>query len=433
MLARLSRLLLALLLLAALGPQARAGTLTVEMLDVGQGDSILITSPGGKHVLIDAGVKEADVVGQLRQRGIAGLNLVVATHPHADHIGGMANVVSALPIKLYTDNGLPHTTATYVTLMQLVESKGITYRPALRGQSYSLDDGIKLEVLFPDGRPLSDTRSDLNSNSVVLRLIHGDSCFLFVGDSEDPTEQALLQDGMEPCDVLKVAHHGSNHSTSAAWLRAVKPSIALISVGVGNRYGHPGEETMARLASADVQVYRTDLLGTLVVEDDGKHITVRGMGKESGEAPALSTLPGHGRAMPQGGIHPRGPAIGPSDRPADDRAAEDNSTDGDADASAAVPPPRSAGHDATDPAAESAPSAPTPPRSALAAQAAAQAGAQPGDADCMFVSSRNSSLYHPWDCGVVARIYPLNRQCWTSEAQAQAAGKSRSQSCKTGD
>ncbi|NOY27247.1 MAG: MBL fold metallo-hydrolase, partial [Oligoflexia bacterium] len=265
-------LCLALLVVWAL--PALAGTVRVEMLDVGQGDSILITTPAGKRVLIDGGIKQADVVDKLRQRGVTQLDLVVATHPHADHIGGLADVLAALPVKFYTDNGLPHTTQVYAKLMQMVDDRGITYRPAQVGQSFHLDDGIVIDVLFPTGTPLTGTRSDLNANSVVLRMTHGDRCFLFTGDSEDPTETELERNGLEPCDVLKVAHHGSRYSTSDAWLRLVKPTIALISAGVHNRYGHPAPETLQRLAHAGVQVYRTDTMGDIVITSDGHDLQV---------------------------------------------------------------------------------------------------------------------------------------------------------------
>lgn len=128
---------------------ALAGTMQVDILDVGQGDSILITSPAGKRVLIDAGIKEAGVTDQLRRLGVTELSLVVATHPHADHISGMKDVVNQIPIKLYTDNGLPHTTQTYTDLMAAIEAKQVPYKAAKKGQTYRLDDGIVLTVLFP--------------------------------------------------------------------------------------------------------------------------------------------------------------------------------------------------------------------------------------------------------------------------------------------
>ncbi|MCK6504657.1 MBL fold metallo-hydrolase [Myxococcota bacterium] len=378
----LSRWLLLTLLWLVQAAPALAGTLRVEVMDVGQGDAILLTSPAGKRVLIDASIKSARVVDELRARGVEQLDLVVATHPHADHIGGMQDVVEGLPIRVYTDNGLPHTTQTYMELMAAVEARGITYRPARAGQTFKLDDGILIEVLNPSGTPLSGTRSDLNSNSVVLRLTHGERCMLFTGDSEEPTEQALMQGGgIQPCDLLKVAHHGSDHSTTTAWLRAVQPTWALISCGVGNRYGHPGEETMARLEGQGVKVLRTDTMGDLVVESDGKVLKVEAAGKQAApEAPAMV------RSAPA--------------RPA---------------ATAALIPaaPRAAAGSAASP----------------SGGGAAGTGLVAGDPSCPFVSSRNSDLYHPAGCHVIERIFAANRVCWESEAAAQAAGKTRSQAC----
>ena len=372
---------LALLWLLTLAP-AWAGTLRVEVMDVGQGDSILITSPAGKRVLIDASTGSASVLDKLRARGVEQLDLVVATHPHADHIGGMQDVVEGLPVRVYTDNGLPHTTQTYLSLMQAVEQRGISYRPAKAGQTFKLDDGIVIEVLNPSGTPLTGTRSDLNSNSVVLRLTHGQGCMVFAGDSEEPTEQLLLRGGLPPCQVLKVAHHGSNHSTTTAWLRAVQPTWALISCGVDNRYGHPGEETMARLEGQGVQVLRTDTMGDLVVESDGQTIAVRAQGKQAPTQPAGVEAPAMVRSAP-------------------DRAG----------ATAALRP-------------AAAPGAP------LGASTAGP-GLVAGDPACPFVSSRNSDLFHPAGCHVVERIFAANRVCWESEAAAQAAGKTRSQACPT--
>lgn len=253
---------------------ALAGTMQVDILDVGQGDGVLITSPAGKRVLIDAGIKEAAVAEQLRRLGVTELSLVVATHPHADHISGLRDVVEQIPIKLYTDNGLPHTTETYTGLMTAIEAKKIPYKAAKQGQTYRLDDGIVLTVLFPAAKPLTDTRSDLNSNSVILRVDHGEDCFLFTGDAEEPTEDQLLRDGIGQCDVLKVAHHGSNHSSSSRFLAAVDPDIALISVGQDNRYEHPGDETLKRLQSVGATIYRTDHSGQISLASSGHGITV---------------------------------------------------------------------------------------------------------------------------------------------------------------
>jgi competence protein ComEC len=270
------RSLTALLGLLALSAPALAGTLRVDVLDIGQGDSILIRSPGGKTILIDAGDGKVDVPPILAREGVTSLDLVIGTHPHADHIGGMDDVVAGFPIKVYTDNGLPHTTATYARLMSAIEAKGIAYRAAVSGQTYNLDDGAKLEVLFPNGTKLTNTRSDLNSNSVVARLTHQGHCMLFVGDAEEPTEDALVAAGLGPCDVLKVAHHGSRHSSSQRFLDALRPKHAVISVGVGNRYHHPGRETIQKLVAMKVDVHRTDLEGQLTILSSEKGLTVKG-------------------------------------------------------------------------------------------------------------------------------------------------------------
>lgn len=303
--------MLALLLFIA---SALAGTMRVDMLDVGQGDSILITSPAGKRVLIDAGIKEAAVDEQLRRLGVTELSLVIATHPHADHVAGMKDVVEQIPIKLYIDNGLPHTTQTYLDLMAAIEAKQVPYKPAKNGQTYKLDDGIVLTVLFPDEKTLTDTRSDLNSNSVVVRLDHGEDCFLFTGDSEDPTEEELLRKGLGQCDVLKVAHHGSNHSSSTRFLTAVDPDIALISVGVDNRYDHPGEETIKRLQTVGATIYRTDHCGQISLLSTGHGITVEdGMPwwtPPTGAAPARGKGGGGSAAPPADFIEPLGGCLG---------------------------------------------------------------------------------------------------------------------------
>ena len=253
---------------------AVAGTMTVDVLDVGQGDSLLVTSPAGKRVLIDAGTGKHDVAPMLERRGVEKLDLIIATHPHADHIGGMDEVLDAFEVGVYTDNGMPHTTSAYTQVMERVEDKGITYRTAVAGQVYNLDDGIKVEIIHPQEKVLRNTRSDLNSNSVVARITHGELCFLFTGDAEDPTERILLRKEITSCQVLKVAHHGSEHSSSFFWLQRIKPEIALISAGEGNRYGHPDHVTIGRLTKAGASIYRTDLHGAIQVRSTGETLEV---------------------------------------------------------------------------------------------------------------------------------------------------------------
>ena len=263
-----------LLLLSALQIVARAGTLTIEVLDVGQGDSILVRTPAGKKVLIDAGTGKRDVVPMLAARAVTQLDLVIATHNHADHIGGMDEVLEAVPARFYFDQGMPHETGTYAEVMRLVETKGIAYKPGRRGQSFNLDDGVKVELLGPEDPLLRNTRSDLNSNSIITRITHGKNCFLFVGDAEAETEHRLLKAGIEACNVLKVAHHGSAYASTHAFLKAVQPKIAVISAGADNRYGHPTAVTLERLTSAGADIYRTDQQGTVRLLSDGKKVEV---------------------------------------------------------------------------------------------------------------------------------------------------------------
>ncbi len=253
---------------------AEAGTMTVHMLDVGQGDALLLELPGGEKVLIDAGVKGAHVVDTLGLLGVQELDLVVTSHAHADHMGGMRDVVMRIPIGTYVDSGVPHTTKTYKELMEAVHARHLTYQPARKGQLFEYEE-VTIEVLWPGQSMMSGTRSDLNSNSVVLRVDHGEDCFLFTGDAEAPTEEALLQGGrVGECEVLKVAHHGSHHSNTDSFLRTVDPEIALISCGLGNRYKHPGIETTEALGRLETAIYRTDLTGHITLESSGHGIVV---------------------------------------------------------------------------------------------------------------------------------------------------------------
>jgi beta-lactamase superfamily II metal-dependent hydrolase len=325
-----NRVARALFLLASLlvALPALAGEVLVDFLDVGQGDSILIRG-GGKAVLIDAGIKGARVAEQLRALGVARLDLVVTTHPHADHMGGMEDVVRAFDVGLYLDNGLPHTTETYAALMTAIEERQIPYRKGEFGMTLNLGSEAVFHVLFPEGVPLTDTRSDLNSNSVVMLLTHGDVDFLFTGDSEEPTEHIIARRDLPSIEVLKVAHHGSAHSSTSGFLGRVRPTYAVISCGVGNRYGHPDPEALDRLRAVGAQIYRTDESGHLRAVSNGRVVEIlEGAVPEVARfRPPTTTVtrrptdaaPGAGLTPPTPGAHPTPghpiPAHGPGVRP----------------------------------------------------------------------------------------------------------------------
>jgi len=257
-------------------PTERAATsLAAHFIDVGQGDAILLlVEPSGVAVLIDGGTRSSGqkVVQYLKAQGVEQLDLLIGTHPHEDHIGGLIAVLGAFPVKRVIDSGVPHTSKTWDDYMTGIETQveaGHCAYETPEGQSVKLASNVTLEVLGPEGK-----MDSLNNASVVCRVDFGETAFLFTGDAETAAEAKLLASGANlKADVLKVGHHGSSTSTSAAFLAAVAPSRAVISVGTGNTYGHPKEITLTRLASAGVTIYRTDTAGTVVLVSDGTSIT----------------------------------------------------------------------------------------------------------------------------------------------------------------
>ena len=275
-------------LLSAPEASARGGPLLrVDFIAVGQGDATLVTSTTGKTVLIDGGPRGAadDLVAFLRGRGAGPIDLLLLTHPHADHLGGLAAVVRRRGARLFLDAPAPHPSPAYRALLRTLEARKVPVRTAERGRAVELGGGARLVLLGPPAPPIVGSRSDVNSNSVVARLDHGEVRVLFAGDAEAVTEKALLARGDDiGALVLKVAHHGSRHSSGAAFLAAVRPRVAAISCGGENDYGHPAPATLARLARLGVEVFRTDLDGTITLWSDGKKVEVQ---TESGRRKVL--------------------------------------------------------------------------------------------------------------------------------------------------
>lgn len=264
------------------GGGSASGTLEVYFFDVGQGDSELIRLPGGENILIDAGTSstEDELVGELRSLGAETLDLVVATHPHADHIGGMAAVIDAFDVRQVvmpriSESDTP-TTKTYENLLQSIADKGLTITPAEPGDELLSSGGAVLTVLAPNG----EDYGDLNNYSVVLRLTYGEDSFLFTGDAEEASEEEMLSlDWPLTATVLKCGHHGSETSTSPSFLDAVSPQYAVISCGVDNDYGHPDAVTLEKLEAAGVEVFRTDRQGTILASTEGSGVTMTALGK----------------------------------------------------------------------------------------------------------------------------------------------------------
>lgn len=257
---------------------ASQGRLQVYTLDVGQGDGLLIVTPAGKAVLIDGGRGEASetVLAKLRQLNIPSIDLAVASHPHADHIAGLRQVIERFPVKSLLDSGQRYSSAEYERLLEAVKRRSVRFIPAKRAMSFDLDSGVRLEAFNPQGNGqwITDVRaggSVENANSVVLRLSYGNFAMVFTGDAEFETEALMMKSGANlRAPVLKVGHHGSRHATSGKFLERIQPEEAIISCGTDNRYSHPAQPTLDRLKKANIRVHRTDLNGEIVIVSDGK-------------------------------------------------------------------------------------------------------------------------------------------------------------------
>lgn len=247
-----------------------SGTLKVHFIDVGQADSILIQS-GETAVLVDAG-NNGDgnlVVNYLKAQGVTKLAATVATHPHEDHIGGMDTVLKSIPVERFYMPNATSTTKTFEDMIAAANASG--------AKKIQVKAGVVLDVPGISGTflaPVGSKYDDLNNYSAVLKIVHGNTSFLLTGDAEDVSEQQMLKNGNLQSTLLKVGHHGSDSSTTAAFLKAVSPKFAVISVGKGNTYGHPTDAVLSRLTNAGIQVYRTDQAETIVATSDGTTITI---------------------------------------------------------------------------------------------------------------------------------------------------------------
>ncbi len=250
------------------------GRLHVTFLDVGQGDAIFIQAPQGQKILVDGGPSPTILLAALGRRmpfWDRTIDLVVLTHPHDDHVSGLIPVLERYQVKAFLDGGQEHPTPTYTHCLELVKEKGIPYRLPRAGMQIRLGKTLQIEVLHPQNELLSDTRSDVNNNSIVLRLVYGRISFLLPGDVEEAAEAVLLSHPENLAStVLKVPHHGSATSLNPRFLEAVRPQLAVIQVGADNKFGQPDPTTLARLEEQGVKVLRTDQNGTVEVVSDGE-------------------------------------------------------------------------------------------------------------------------------------------------------------------
>lgn len=266
--------------------------LTVRMLDVGQGDAIVVHLPQGRTMLVDAGPPSAGssvIVPYLRSQGIDQLNLVVATHADSDHIGGMADVLKAVPVDWLILGPSNDQTDVLRDLREVIIQKAIPVREVRRGDEISAGSDVRIRVLSPS---TDDGLAGDNDRSVALRIDHGEQSFLLAADLSQEAEFELLVNEEDlDCDVLKAAHHGADSSSSVAFLNAVTPELVLVSVGRRNAFGHPNPETLERFAQQGAQVLCSDDCGSVAVSSDGVSLRVTTRRKTEGVLAGLGQSP----------------------------------------------------------------------------------------------------------------------------------------------
>ncbi len=272
--------------------------LEVAFLDVGQGDSILIKTPYGQNILIDGG-PDNSVVGRLGEElpwWDKKIDLMISTHPHSDHLAGLIDVIKRYKVKKILYTGAAHTSSNYFTWLELIKTKKIPLIIIDRPQTIKLGQDSELNIIYPRQSFAGQTINNLNNSSIVIKLIYGETSFLFTGDMEDEVEKELISIAAaavannDPqsdtsiqsmkfvdlqADVIKISHHGSGDSSGQKFLEEVMPKIAVIQVGADNEFGHPNRRVIKRLERINARILRTDLNGTVKLISDGKNITIK--------------------------------------------------------------------------------------------------------------------------------------------------------------
>lgn len=252
--------------------EAHWGNLFLHALDVGQGDAIFIEAPNGNQVLIDGGPDDTVLarLGGIMPFWDRSIDLVVLTHPHADHLDGLLAVLERYNVGAVLESGVNHTIPEYGIWRKEVQRRSIPRTIARRNAVIHLGSEVEIRLWAPFQNYEGVTAKNIHDAAVVMELMFSDSRALLMADAESPLERKILAAGGDiRADVLKIGHHGSKTSTSAAFLAAVRPHVALISAGRKNRYGHPAGEVLDRLAAVGVRILRTDEGGTVTLVSDG--------------------------------------------------------------------------------------------------------------------------------------------------------------------
>lgn len=243
---------------------------TAHYLDVGEADSIFIELPNKECMLIDAGEASSSekIIEYIKKLGYSKLHYVIGTHPHADHIGGLAKVIDAFDIGSIYMPKVVATSKTYENLLITIRDKNLKIKTGKSGVEIINTDNLSAFIVAPN----SDKYSGYNNYSIVIKLVYGDTSYLFTGDAEELSENEIT-DNIDS-DVLKVGHHGSDTSSSKEFLEKVTPEYAIISVGENNKYNHPSSSTIENLKKYTDKIYQTDLNGNIKAISDGKNVVI---------------------------------------------------------------------------------------------------------------------------------------------------------------
>ena len=264
-----------LLVLLFLFPTVAAATLQVHFLDVGQGDCAIVLCDG-ESMVIDGGPRGTSqfVYSYIRDTlQLTHIDYVVSTHPHLDHVGGLAAVLNAAPVDLILTPVTEWNSKAFKSMLEYAELQGAPLSVPQEGETLELG-GATITILHCWPEAVQQSRA--NDCSIVLRIDYGSTSFLFTGDAEDWSEYMMIDAGVDlKADVLKVSHHGSGTASTEEFLRAVQPEYAVISVGKNNEYGHPHKNVLDRLTTTGAKILRTDKLGTIIIGSDGESITVQ--------------------------------------------------------------------------------------------------------------------------------------------------------------
>lgn len=244
--------------------------LSIHMIDVGQGDSILVQTPTNKNILIDGGDEDSEniIISYLRQKRIKTIDIIIATHPDSDHIGSLDNVIKKFNVNSIYMPEQSTDSEAYQNLINSCTDKNLAIQYLYKDDVLNIDNNINIYVLSP-----SYIQEESNLNSIVFKLTFNNNSFLFMGDAEEENEKEILRSfELNNINFIKIGHHGSNSSSSLEFIKKINPDIAAISCGYKNQYGHPHKEVIDNLKQSHVSIYRTDRIGDIVFYSDGEII-----------------------------------------------------------------------------------------------------------------------------------------------------------------